>query len=84
MKGLSLLHFYSAKHTQRVHALMQSELQEVEVNYHSTQTDDSPLQVCIIDFVKKSELEMLYREQHIVSRVDNSLDIVPPLIPERA
>jgi hypothetical protein len=32
--------------------------------------------------VKKSDLEMIYREQHIVSRVDNSLDVVPPIIPE--
>jgi hypothetical protein len=27
---------------------------------------------------------MIYREQQIVSRVDNSLDVVPPLVPEKA
>jgi len=34
--------------------------------------------------VKRSDLEIIYREQHIVSRVDNSLDVVPPLVPEKA
>ena len=28
-------------------------------------------------------MELMYREQHIISRVDNSLDIVPPLVPEK-
>lgn len=35
-----------------------------------------------MDFVKKDGTELLYREQHIISKVDNSLDIVPPLVPE--
>lgn len=67
---------------------MSSDSHSLYVNYHtceriSTKRKSSkiPLNICVIDFVKKNDIELLYREQKIVSVVDNSLDIVPPLVP---
>ena len=58
--------------------------QEAAVSYHSTLQQGADSGVCIIDFVKKSDLELIYREQMIISRVDNSIDVVPPLVPDTA
>ena len=34
-----------------------------------------------MDFMNRDQDHLLYKEQRIVSVVDNSLDVVPPLIP---
>ena len=54
------------------------------MNYHTGEGKkcENSFNVCFIDFFKRTETDLLYREQNIVSRVDNSLDVVPSLIPE--
>ena len=89
MQAVSLLHFYAKKHTQKVFNYMSSDVHSLVVNYHtcesiSSKSNKYPLNICVIDFVKKNDIELLYREQKIVSVVDNSLDIVPPLVPPNA
>jgi len=39
------------------------------------------LDVSVIDFAAKDESFTAYREVKIVSKIDNSLDVVPPLVP---
>jgi thymidine kinase len=39
------------------------------------------LSILIIDRCQEYTSSLLYREQKIVSQVDNSLDVVPPMIP---
>jgi len=85
MQQLSLLHYYEEKHARKIYTFLNSEVNgEVQVSYHSSlpKGSDDAVDVAIIDFVKRSELQNMYREQPIVSRVDNSLDIIPPLVPE--
>lgn len=91
MQVVSLLHFHAQKHTQKVFSYMSSDVHSLCVNYHTCESissqmreQQSPLNICVIDFVKKNDIELLYREQKIVSVVDNSLDIVPPLVPANA
>ena len=65
MQQVSLMHFFAAKHSKRLYDLMQSDLMsEVQVNYHSylAQDETRSVDISIIDFVKKSDLEMIYRE----------------------
>lgn len=38
------------------------------------------LDVQIVDFMKRDEGLTMYRETTIVSRIDNSIDFVPPLV----
>lgn len=53
------------------------------MNYHTGKAkgfDLDHLDAQVIDFMRRDEESLLYRELKIVSIIDNSLDIVPPLV----
>ena len=53
------------------------------MNYHTQKeigTLDKSLDLQVMDFMRRDEGHVMYREMKIVSVIDKSIDVVPPLV----
>ena len=85
MRAICLIHFHQQRHTLNQGLFLKSkkEGEEIKYNYHTGKASDygkDCLDVQIIDFMKRDQGQQIYRETKIVSVIDNSLDIVPPVV----
>lgn len=89
MRLISLLHFYYNKHKQRVSLLFShfneaKKDEEINFGFHTSlikRNKHERVDINVFDFANKDENFLPYRSERIVSIIDNSIDIVPPMIP---
>lgn len=86
MSAVAILHSQQQRHTQRVSQYLHS-ADPVEIPFYgglpigkSMMYDYLNVQIADL-FSQDYSSSILYREQKIVSVVDNSLDVIPPMIP---
>ena len=88
IRAITLLHCHRQKHTRKVGKLWSGEEESnnesdsTEVNFHTMTNvlDRDFFDPQIIDFMKHDEAFTMYRETKIISVIDDSMDIVQPLI----
>mmetsp|Transcript_9867 Transcript_9867/g.13456 ORF Transcript_9867/g.13456 Transcript_9867/m.13456 type:complete len:198 (-) Transcript_9867:1194-1787(-) len=84
VRTLTLMHAHKQRHTRQVgklwSALKDDEVTELNYRTMTMIGESSQLDVQIMDFMKYDEAFTMYRETKIISVIDNSIDIVPPVV----
>ena len=83
IRSITLLHCHRQKHIRKVSRFWSHQEESFEFNYHTTReigVMDELLDLQVIDFMKYDEAFTMYREEKIISVIDNSMDLVQPLI----
>lgn len=93
LRTVCLAHYHKQRHEKNIGELFSKSLRKTEdgddhdnpvmLSYH-TQKEigviEANIDIQIVDFMKRDEGHSMYRETKIVSIIDKSIDVVPPLI----
>lgn len=82
MRTMNLIHYHRRRHIRLVGKIWSaSEEFETTLSYQATKAiADRSLDLQIMDFMKHDQEFTMYRETKIISVIDNSIDVVPPLV----